>query len=182
MNFEQFYEVSEPKTDKGLYHNYISGYYSNEFTPLKDEPIRLLEIGILRGESTKLFRDWFTKAELWALDNNAAGGGIFDITNVNILWEDAYSDEIVSRFDNDYFDYVIDDGPHTLESQQLAIVKWLPKIKSGGKLIIEDIFDFSYVDVLKNTGDTNMIKEFKLFDLRESKGRFDDVIIEITKK
>jgi hypothetical protein len=182
MNFQEFYESYSPKTDKGTYHNYIVGYYNNEFNSLKESDITLLEIGILKGESTKLFRDWFTNAELWALDNNAAGAGVFDIDGVNILWEDAYDDSVVSKFDNNYFDYIIDDGPHTLESQKLTIIKWLPKIKSGGKLIIEDIFDFSYIEELKNTGDLDLIDSFKVFDLRESKGRFDDIIIEITKK
>lgn len=93
---------------------------------------------------------------------------------------DAYSDEYVNKFLNDYFDYIIDDGPHTLQSQLSFIDLYYPKIKKGGKLIIEDI---------QSNSDLNAIEErlqelkykYKIFDLTANKGRYDDILIEITK-
>jgi hypothetical protein len=98
------------------------------------------------------------------------------------LWKDGYSDETLALFENNYFDYIIDDGPHTLQSQKDAIVKWLPKIKSGGKLIIEDIQKIEHILELENVIDKEIASEWKTFDMRNNKGRYDDIIFEVTKK
>jgi hypothetical protein len=95
---------------------------------------------------------------------------------------DAYSDSTISLFEDNYFDYIIDDGPHTLESQILCIQKYLPKIKSGGKIIIEDIQKIEWIEALENCIDKNIAESWRVIDIRESKGKYDDVIFEITKK
>jgi len=181
IELKEFYYTSENySTDKGREHDYINAYYNNEFQN-REREIRLLEIGIHKGFSTRLFRDWFINGECWAIENNAEGAGIFEIPNVTILWKDGYSDETVSLFEDGYFDYIIDDGPHTLQSQKDAITKWLPKIKSGGKLIIEDIQLIQHTIQLENVIPKELSLEWKTFDMRNNKGRYDDVIFEVTK-
>jgi hypothetical protein len=85
-------------------------------------------------------------------------------------------------FEDNYFDYIIDDGPHTLESQVLCIQKYLPKVKSGGKIIIEDIQKIEWIKILESCIDKNIAESWRTIDIRESKGRWDDIIFEITKK
>ena len=177
----EFYRSFPIISDKGTLHDYIDAYYSNEFTPKKDEPIRLLEIGIYQGASTALFRNFFTKAEIIAFENNLENGGVFDLDDVLIHWQDGYSDESVALYENDYFDYIIDDGPHTLESQILSVKKWGVKIKSDGKLIIEDIQSQSDLQAILNAVEEEGFKA-KVFDMRDNKRRYDDIIIEITKQ
>ena len=98
--------------------------------------------------------------------------------------------EALDLYKDNTFDYIIDDGPHTLESQKFTIEKWIKKLKSGGKIIIEDIGckddnnntlspDESLIFLIQVT-DTN-ISEYKVFDLRTT-GQYDSIILEITKK
>jgi hypothetical protein len=83
-------------------------------------------------------------------------------------------------FEDDYFDYIIDDGPHNVQSQIYAIENWLSKVKKGGKLIIEDIQGPLALTKLENLCISKDL-DFKIFDLRKNKNRFDDIIISITK-
>lgn len=174
--------LDSSKTDKGTLHAYIQSYYTNVFTNLKDGDIKLLEIGVLDGKSMKFWNDWFTSAEIVGMDISEQSRPFIESNGYNVIWGDAYTPQGLSNFDNDYFDFIIDDGPHTLDSQLYSSVNYFPKLKVGGLLIIEDIFDFSYVEQIKD----NMEKfissdsyEFNVYDLRKEKGRFDDVIIEI---
>lgn len=181
MELKDFYIPVIYDTDKGKEHDYINAYYNNEFKN-RERKICLLEIGIYKGASTQLFRNWFTNAECWAIENNGESGGTFEIPDVTILWKDGYSDETLALFEDNYFDYIIDDGPHTLQSQKDAIIKWLPKIKSGGKLIIEDIQKIENISELENVIDKDIAAEWETFDMRNNKGRWDDIIFEVTKK
>lgn len=169
--------------DKGAEHDYINSYYSNEFTPKKNKPLNILEIGIWYGGSIKLWNDFFTNSKIIGLDFQDNTENIFaNSPQVTIMKFDAYLDSTVSLFEDNYFDYVIDDGPHTLEAQILCIQKYLPKVKSGGKIIIEDIQSIDWIEDLENSIDKNIAESWKTIDVRESKGRYDDILFEIIKK
>jgi hypothetical protein len=196
MTFKHFYEEGQSNfiwdCDKGTNHSYIEYYYDLEFSNKQTQNLNILEIGIWEGGSLKLWKNWFVNANIVGIDDNS---GIFgnlrnsqfdQIPGVNIIWDDAYSDRVVNKFNNNYFDYIIDDGPHTFESHKLCIKKWLPKLKHGGKLIIEDIYYLSE-DLSPLVGkqlisllDTNLYHSH-FFDLRPIKKRGDDIILEITK-
>jgi trans-aconitate methyltransferase len=179
MDLIQTFNQLEIKTDKGTTHDYLNGYYNQAMSPYKDKQINLLEIGIHRGASMILWNSFFTNAKIVGLDNEDFNVKQEDNNLIKIC--DAYSDDIVNFFDDEQFDFIIDDGPHTLQSQLTTIKKYLSKVKPGGKLIIEDIQ--SELDLLELVGaasDADM--EFNVFDLRNNKGRYDDIILEIIKK
>ena len=197
MVFKNFYEEGQSNKiwdcDKGTNHSYIEYYYDSEFSTKRSNELNLLEIGIWEGGSLKLWKNWFTNANIIGIDDNS---GIFGnlrntkfdkMPGVEIIWDDAYSDKVVSKFENNYFDYIIDDGPHTFESHKLCIEKWLPKLKHRGKLIIEDICYLSQ-DPTPLVGEQlvslidNNLYNYRFFDLRLIKQRGDDIILEITKK
>lgn len=173
--------------DKGTIHNYIRSYYDQEFTPRRDEKLNLLEIGVQHGGSISLWSNFFSNAIIYGIDIKSQlvpeYASIQEHDRVKLTWGDAYDDTIVSTFTDGYFDYIIDDGPHTVDSQQIAIRKWLGKVKSGGKLIIEDIQTAGEIEILlKDAWDNPLTKTVCVFDTRVSNGRYDDVIIEITRK
>jgi len=195
MDFNEFYKDGQLSlvwdTDKGTNHSYIEYYYSPEFTFKRTERLNILEIGIWNGGSIKLWKSWFVNSNIIGIDDDS---GIFgnmrhikdnSIPGATLIWGDAYSDTIVNQFDND-FDYIIDDGPHTFDSHKLCIEKWLPKLKQGRKLIIEDIYYLSEEypligQQLINLINTNLYN-YKFIDLRHIKGRGDDILLEISKK
>jgi phosphoribosylpyrophosphate synthetase len=55
---------------------------------------------------------------------------------------DAFNKKSVSELETkhpDGFDIIIEDGPHTLESQIFAVQNYTQLLKDGGILIIEDV-------------------------------------------
>ena len=139
----EHYLESKNQSDKGKQHNYIQVYYSDEFTPKREDKINILEIGIRFGQSIKLWREWFKKGNIYGIDveyTESAQNTLKEL-DVNIIIDNAYDEECVKSLSipNNFFDYIIDDGPHTLESQLACVDLYLPKLKKGGKIIIEDI-------------------------------------------
>lgn len=187
LTFSEFYESSDFKSDKGTTHNYINGYYSNEFTPIRNQKLKVLEIGVHRGPSMKLLRDWFVNSEITGIDPFGDGlpEGIADtirkMGDITIIQDDAYTQKVLDMFENDSLDYIIDDGPHTLISQLYSLNHWYRKLKSGGKLIIEDIQSSTNLNLLI-TESNRLNYKYNAFDLRESKNRYDDILLEIIKK
>jgi cephalosporin hydroxylase len=185
---ELYYSVERPETDKGVYHDYINAYYTKEFSPeTRDDKINLLEIGIYFGGSIKLWLEWFRNAEITGIeyDHNCVlrwyqtRGELG--TRASIVEGDAYSLDIVNKFSDNHFDYIIDDGPHTLTSQIAAVDLWVPKLKLGGKLIIEDVQNISWFEPLAAACNRNNVT-FNITDTRHHKGTPDDIIFEVTKQ
>lgn len=184
MRLSEFYNSLNPKSDKGTEHDYINGYYDAEFTPKKDDHIRIMEIGVLNGESINLWNKYFENAfAILGVDINITNQAIATVnTTDEVILDraDAYSDDYVKKILKDFFDYIIDDGPHTLQSQISFIELYYPKIRKGGKLIIEDIQSKSDLEAIEQRLKELKYK-YKIFDLTANKGRYDDILIEITK-
>ena len=180
MTLQELYIKQGAKSDKGSTHDYILGYYSKEFSDKKKDKIKLMEIGVHRGPSLLLWKSWFSNSEIIGVDNEDLYEG--ERTYDKLIIEDAYTDAFINKFSDGYFDYIIDDGPHTLESQIISATKWIQKIKSGGKLIIEDVQSIDWISSLENSLDKSIVSSYKTFDLRNNKSRYDDIIFEITKK
>ena len=135
---------TEGGTDKNSYHSYIENFYEKEFEPYKESKIDLLEIGIETGGSLKLWKEYFLNSK------SVVGVDISDekidqryknIDGIIMHFGDAYDEKFSKKFKQ--FDIIIDDGPHTLESQLKSIKFYLPKLKQNGLFIIEDISDIS---------------------------------------
>ena len=184
MKLSEFYNQLSPKSDKGTYHDYINGYYCAEFTPRKNDLIRIMEIGVLNGESINLWNKYFENAiEITGVDINITNQAISTVQPTDEVFLDndnAYSESYVKTIMNNHYDYIIDDGHHTLQSQIQFIELYYPKIKKGGKLIIEDIQSKSDLQQIEQRLKELKYK-YKVIDLTANKGRYDDIIIEITK-
>lgn len=176
--FESIPDNTPGKTDKGTTHDYIKGWYSDEFTPKKKDKLNILEIGVSKGDSLILFRDWFINSKITGIDNLQQQTPnetefIRNIKDVELILQNAYSEDTVNMFEDEYFDYIIDDGPHTLDSQIYSVKYYFQKVKLGGKLIIEDVNEFEYRK--KFFDELNI--PYDIIDLRNNKGRFDDVLL-----
>lgn len=181
MTLTQLHSQLNPHTDKGAVHDYINGYYNEAFKD-NTKPITLLEIGVYQGGSLQLWAKHFgPDSKIYGFDvENHIVDEFISEPNIHFELKDAYSDEVINGFEDEYFDFIVDDGPHTLQSQIDCINKWWPKLKTGGKMIIEDIQTEDNLTVLRamNPPSGSMV----IYDLRPNKGRYDDVIVEITKK
>lgn len=161
---------NEKGTDKEYPKKYLSLVYQDNFEPWQKLPIRFLEIGIRGGSSIKLWSDYFDEIELFGIDNGEEvewqALSKLHGKNVRFIRGDAYSDEIIKSLPND-FDVIIDDGPHTLESQIYTVQNYSKKLKPGGLLFIEDI-QGSYVwrDKLLNSLPSTFRGCARTYDLR----------------
>ncbi len=97
---------------------------------------------------------------------------------------DAYSSQLLQETflnKNLKFDLLVDDGPHTLESMKQFINLYSQVLADDGILIIEDVQCFEWIDILKNVVPDHLKEFIKIYDLRNIKGRYDDIIFTINK-
>lgn len=169
-------------TDKGNAHSYLD-FYEKEFFKYKYREIVIVEIGILTGDSIKLWDLYFDQVSIYGLDvidNSNFKPSIKEKNKIQYIIGDAYSEEIKDLIPN--FDILIDDGPHTLDSQLKSIELYIHKMNPGGVFIIEDIQDFNHLEILKNHLESlvsDMTVEF--IDLRNLKNRYDDLLFVVRK-
>lgn len=174
-------------TDKGTDHSYLETY-EDILSPYVDKEINLLEVGVQFGGSALLWHEYFPKSNLFLIDvYNQVPDFIFEKMSkerFKFYIMNAYGDQETDLLNKDCpegFDIVLDDGPHTLESQVMFIHKYLPLVKKGGILIIEDIQDVLHFEILKNSTPEEYRNSIETFDLRNVKNRYDDLIFVIRK-
>lgn len=152
MNLLNTFASTNNQSDKELYHKYISNFYNEKFDKFKNKNISILEIGIQYGNSLKLWENYFTKqSQIYAIDIKKYYIHEYG-NNVNIILKNAYCQETLNFFKNQniLFDIIIDDGPHTLGSQDYFLQNYQQFLKSNDSIIIvEDIYDDSFI-FLKN--------------------------------
>lgn len=184
--------VNNSKTDKNTGHSYLELYH-NLLKNKRESAKNVLEVGIgdfgeKNGGSIKMWRDYFTKAIIYGLDILPISRVMDEIINDDriILYteKDAYNEDL---FKNEFlnknikFDFMLDDGPHTLESMIKFIKLYSQIMEDDGILIIEDVQSISWIDILKNEVPDNLKKFIKVYDLRYIKNRYDDIVFTIDK-
>ena len=146
-------EIANSKTspttgpiDKGTIHNGCHSYtyfYDRLFTPLRDKPLLILEIGVCGGGSLKMWYEYFPNATIIGLDINDESELSNDRTYVYQL--DQSDDKELENFvaqcklNNYEFDIIIDDGSHHMRDQQVTLGYLFPLLKSKGIYVIEDL-------------------------------------------
>ena len=175
------------RTDKNTLHSYLP-LYQKILCNKKFTSKHILEIGIFNGGSIKLWNDFFTNATIYGLD----------ILNINDIWDgiknteriilytstDAYNEDFFKSnflYKNIKFDFMLDDGPHTLESMKQFIKLYSQIMTDDGVLIIEDIQSWDWIEILKNEVPENLRKFVRTYDLRSIKNRYDDIVFTIDK-
>lgn len=178
------YYAGKNISDKGCAHDYLDGYYGKEFAD-RDRDITLVEIGIGDGYSLVLWREWFRRAKISAIEVNPYGyfhKEPWTIPGATSIFADAYLHQTAAHFQDNSIDYLIDDGNHTVENQLRCIELYFRKIRPGGKIIIEDVQRIEYcTEFEKFIREAALPASTRLIDLRDRKGRYDDIIFEITK-
>lgn len=114
--------------------------YERYFAPLRDQPISILEIGVLNGQSLRTWKAYFPNASVFGIDIDP---------RCKTHEEDRIQVAIGSQDDPEFlkscfgaerkFDIIIDDGLH-VNALTLATFQHLfaPRLNPGGIYIIED--------------------------------------------
>jgi 5'(3')-deoxyribonucleotidase len=154
----------------------------------KETAKNVLEVGIYHGGSIKLWSDFFKNANVYGLDSmngDDVWEGIKNKENIILYTSiDAYNNDFfITHFLNKNIkcDFMLDDGPHTLESMKKFIILYSQIMTDDGILIIEDVQFWDWIDILKNVVPEHLKKYIKIYDLRSTKNRYDDIVFTIDK-
>ena len=134
-------------TDKNTTHSYLP-LYDTLLQPIKETATNILEIGLHVGRSIKLWHDYFTKGVVYGCDCEDHMG-LEELRNndkaVLHLNDGAYKEKYVKeRFGGKEFGFLLDDGPHTLESQEKFIKLYSSLLSDSGILIIASCSDYTH--------------------------------------
>ena len=137
-----------PHNKVGHFHKHpYTPIYSLLFGPYRNKAINFCEIGVASGGSVKMWRNYFHKdTVIFAMDNSLGFLGLLaqrNLENVLPIEIDVTNEDIMKnqlQHIGAQFDIVIDDSDHVIDSQRKIVVQFSPYIKSGGMLIIEDVF------------------------------------------
>lgn len=135
-------------TDKSsANHNYLHAY-QGLFAPIVPRVRDVLEIGVWKGESIRMWEHFFVGGtKITGYDIKLMDEALKDTGLHTVLRElDAYDYGAVRRTGAQ--DVIIDDGPHTLNSMRFSASNYAPLVKPGGVFVIEDVPDIGWCEVL----------------------------------
>lgn len=165
--------VDDNATDKNTAHKYL-GVYESLMKPKKYSARNILEVGVWKGGSIKLWHDYFPNADIYGLDRLPAKGtslvDIFNKPRIHLYTPtDAYNEGLFkTNFldKNLKFDVLLDDGPHYLESMKTFIRLYSQVMANDGILIVEDLDYLEWADELRNATPYHLKQYVKVYDLR----------------
>jgi len=138
--------------------------YSNYFKDYKDKEINILEIGIDKGESLKIWRKYFTSAKICGIDIIDIK---FQIEGVDLIRANQTDEKTLKEICDKYngFDIIIDDGGHYSKQIIISLNFLFDYLKDDGLYIIEDLqtsyfprFGGSRLNLRKKTTSMNYLK------------------------
>ena len=134
---KSFYDIGKNLTDKVHHHRY-DRFYPIFLESFRNQEFNMLEIGIYRGGSLSLWKEYFPNAKIYGVD-------------VNLNWQDDRC--VIYKFDQSNSDdlkkltktiptckLVVDDGSHQPHHQLITFLELFENLLDyGGIYIIEDI-------------------------------------------
>lgn len=171
-------------TDKAELHSYLP-YYDKLLSSRRDSCQNILEIGIQGGGSLYLWQEYFKNATIIGIDIEdavlPASKAAFGPRVMTIFNTDAYTDHTLKRvaaLAPDGVDIIVDDGPHTLESQCWAAVNYSTILAPDGILIIEDVSSIENAEIVLASIPEPYRAYAKVVDLRQPVlPRYDDILV-----
>lgn len=132
-----FWTHEGPLVDKWLHYLPL---YERYVAPWRDRPVRLLEIGVFKGGSLKLWRDFLgPQAVIYGIDINpecAALDGLHGQVRIGSQTDAAFLLQVVKEMGG--VDIVLDDGSHVSQHMHASLDVLYPLLPDGGLYIVED--------------------------------------------
>jgi len=131
--------AKEEKTDKSSECHGYADKYDFYFNNLKNEKIKMLEIGVLKGCSLSMWNRYFSNINIHAIDINPDCKR-HEKENINIyIGDQSDTNFLEQNFKNHEFDIIIDDGSHVPIHQMASFEFFFKKLKPGGLYVVEDL-------------------------------------------
>jgi predicted O-methyltransferase YrrM len=173
-------------TDKNTIHSYCD-IYEELLSSYINKEVKLLEVGVLYGASALIWYELLPNSKLFLVDiKNWMHQKITKHLNndrYKFYKMNGYSQYAVNTLKLDVlsgFDIILEDGPHSIETQSIFLKKYFPLLNKDGIMIIEDV-EYKNVELLIKQVPSNYRKFVKIYDLRKQKNRYDDILFVIQK-
>jgi hypothetical protein len=144
-------------TDKHTTHSY-DWFYEPLLRHKKESAKQVLEIGVsdFGGGDLTAFGLYFANAQVHGIDIKPTGNS--HGKNVTVHVGNGYDPEFLKQFDGIEWDVVLDDGPHTKESQVFALNYFHTKLAPEGILLVEDVVESNIPWIIHHfKGDKNKL-------------------------
>lgn len=129
--------------DRGSRHGY-ERVYEPLFEPIRNQPLRILEIGVLRGAGIESWLEYFPNAQVLGIDTF----GRVPLHQVSVRTHPRAKLIICDSTlglpkewrNPGHYDVIIDDGDHRAKSQLRTFENFRYSVVIGGMYFIEDVF------------------------------------------
>ena len=138
--YNYFLASREKTTNKPHHYFHI---YNKHFQKFRNKPVHVLEIGVCKGGSLKMWKNYFgEKAQIYGVDIDPACMKYDDPKNgIHVLIADQSNRDDLKRLVKNLpvIDIVIDDGGHTTNQQITSFDELYDKISEDGIYLVEDL-------------------------------------------
>lgn len=131
------------KSEKHQYHL----FYDKLFAQYSG-PIKVLEIGVYKGDSTAAFIEYRPKAKFYGVDTfeRITMDDVVKRVNGPVKLAECDSTDptavrnAIRELGTSKFDIIIDDGAHHPEANRLTLENFFQYVKPGGTYVVEDVW------------------------------------------
>lgn len=133
------YQLSLKYSPTKRRHDYLKRY-NFHFYPIREKVKKVLEIGVDRGESLAMWKEYFPNAEIHGLDINEECQK-FNDDRVKVHIGDQSNQKYLDSLgkQNGFFDVIIDDGSHIHDHIIKSFTSLYPYLNNKGYYVIEDV-------------------------------------------
>ena len=112
--------------------------YEKYFESLRNKKLNILEIGVDKGDSLRLWKEYFTNAKICGIDIDKKN---FTIQDVEIIQGDQNDKVLLNKLAEKYgkFDIIIDDGSHVSRHIINSFNHLFDHLSKNGLYIVEDL-------------------------------------------
>jgi len=127
-------------TDKSSEKHDFAQIYEPYIERWREEPVTMLEIGVLNGGSLRTWVEYFPQGRIFAIDINKAALA-HQTDRAKIFIGDQKDPELLDGLlaESGPLDLIVDDGSHRAEEQLGTLHHLWPHLTPGGVYIMEDI-------------------------------------------
>lgn len=125
--------------EQGNGHNYLATY--ERHLPADRQSVRrVLEIGVKRGASLRMWQDYFPNAQIYGLDIAEKALAVTG-PRIAVHLVDQSDVQALEAFAEKFgpFDLVVEDGSHIWSHQIASLQVLLKHMATGGRYIVEDL-------------------------------------------
>ena len=143
--------------DKGSNCHWYTRYYEKYLSYLRHEPVRLLELGVDKGQSLRMWHEYFSQATIIGVDINPPVA--LNLPRVLVLQANQTDEPFLRNLGQQ--DIVIDDASHRNIETTTSFNILFPMVKTGGWYIIEDLACSYWDGTIYDTGRPRFIEYLK---------------------